>query len=268
VTVAPVDVKAVVRQADAPEKSPIPASAPTPALAAGDTVDRTPVSVDIPVLAAAESADGHRSSGKGHDSNREGHAREDGDRSSTGVSLTAAQPSAERADTRDVPPSAAQPARQALTLMHGAAPVLVQLQHLDAPVAVANEPAASSTPAADTTERIVQSLKLQAIRGGGDAVLQLRPEHLGPISISLRVENGAVSAVITADHPGVAEWLQSNQQSLRDGLQASGLQLERFVVQRDGQSPTDRQRREWLESRRRDLRRRAPPSDSTFEISM
>ena len=114
----------------------------------------------------------------------------------------------------------------------------------------------------------MQSLKLQVQRGGGDAVLHLEPEHLGPVAISLRVENGAVSAVFTAEHPAVAEWLQSNQQSLRDGLQASGLNLERFVVQRDGQSPSDRQRREWVESRRRDLRRRLPQTDSTFEISV
>ena len=153
-------------------------------------------------------------------------------------------------------------------LVHGTAPVLTQATLLRPPTVASSEAPALATPAPDTADRIVQSLKLQVQRGGGDAVLHLQPDHLGPVAISLRVENGSVSAVITAEHPGVAEWLQSNQQSLRDGLQESGLHLERFVVQRDGQPPSDRQRREWAESRRRDFRRRLPQPDSTFEISM
>ena len=156
----------------------------------------------------------------------------------------------------------------AVTTLHGAAPLPIQPALLAGP-AVATEPSAATTaPAPDTADRIVQSLKFQVARGGGDAVLHIQPEHLGPVAISLRVEDGAVSAVITAEHPAVAEWLQSNQQSLRDGLEASGLHLERFVVQRDGQSPSDRQRREWLDARRRDHRRRSPQPDSTFEISI
>ena len=168
----------------------------------------------------------------------------------------------------DAPAINAHAARQPVTALHSAAPSLVPVPHVDAPAATLTEAAALSTPAPDTAERIFQSMKFQMGRGGGDAVVHLRPEHLGPVSITLRVENGAVSAVISAEHPGVAEWLQSNQQSLREGLEASGLQLERFVVQRDGQSPSDRQRREWFEARRRDFRRRLPASDSTFEISM
>src|SRR5699024_9185352 len=32
-------------------------------------------------------------------------------------------------------------------------------------------------PEADTRDRLIQSLRMQFLRGGGDAVLQLRPEH-------------------------------------------------------------------------------------------
>ena len=48
---------------------------------------------------------------------------------------------------------------------------------------------------ATTPHRLVQSLRMQFLRGGGDAVVQLRPEHLGPVTVSLRVEAGAASVV-------------------------------------------------------------------------
>jgi flagellar hook-length control protein FliK len=123
------------------------------------------------------------------------------------------------------------------------------------------------TPAADTSERIVQSLRLQFQRGGGDAIVHIKPEHLGPLTVSLRVENGTVSARVIADNPAVVEWLQSNEHTLRDGLKANGLQLDRLVINRD-QDPSSRTpHRESPESRRGPLRR---PSEgqSTFEITV
>lgn len=173
----------------------------------------------------------------------------------------------ERAESRESSAAALPPSRATAALVHGTAPVVTQATLLQPPVVMSGDAPAVAAPAPDTADRIVQSLKLQVQRGGGDAVLHLEPEHLGPVAITIRVENGVVSAVITAEHPGVAEWLQSNQQSLREGLQSSGLHLERFVVQRDGQSPSDRQRREWAGNQRA-FRRRLPQTDSTFEISV
>jgi flagellar hook-length control protein FliK len=185
-----------------------------------------------------------------------------------GTRSSSSRPFVERAESRE-PVSSETSVPRAAVLVHGTAPVISQATLVAPLTPIAGEArAAIATPAPDTADRIVQSLKLQVQRGGGDAIVHLQPEHLGPVAISLRVENGAVSAVITAEQPAVAEWLQSNQQSLRDGLQASGLHLERFVVQRDGQSPSDRQRREWADARRREFRRRSPQTDSTFEISV
>jgi flagellar hook-length control protein FliK len=176
------------------------------------------------------------------------------------------------ADTREAPeaaaPSSASATSRPVTIVHTAAPAMLPPQLPEAVATVTSTSSAAATLASDTADRIVQSMRMQYQRGGGDAVLQIRPDHLGPVTISLRVENGVVSAVVSADHPAAAEWLQSNQQSLKESLQQSGLHLERFVVQRDGQSPSDRQRREWLDARRRDLRRRAPQQDSTFEITI
>jgi flagellar hook-length control protein FliK len=119
--------------------------------------------------------------------------------------------------------------------------------------------------APESADSIVQSMRLQYQRGGGDAVVHIKPEHLGPVSISLRVENGAVSAVVHAESGEVAEWLKANEQVLRDGLASSGLHLERFAVRRDGHPPD---RRPWRPPESPDRRRRGLQPESTFEITV
>lgn len=124
----------------------------------------------------------------------------------------------------------------------------------------------ADVPAADTADHLVQSMRMQFLRGGGDAIVHIRPEHLGPVTISLRVEDGAVAARIVTDNPAVAEWLQSNEHALRDGLKGSGLQLERLVVHRDGQSPGHGREREA--AARKPPQRRPANGASTFEITV
>jgi flagellar hook-length control protein FliK len=263
-----VDAKVITPATTAPPVAPA-ASAPSAAKYAAAPVDSTGASQPVPIeLPPVPRGTGER---RGQDERRpagDEQARDASDRPvAERAAIASALPIADRAEAQEAPASPAAPARSsAVTLLHGAAPVALDHAPLPA-LAAADSAAPAAALAPDTADRIVQSLRFQVARGGGDAVLHLQPEHLGPVAISLRVGNGAVSAVITADHPAVAEWLQSNQQSLREALEASGLQLERFIVQRDGQSPSDRQRREWLEARRRDFRRRAPQTDSTFEIS-
>jgi flagellar hook-length control protein FliK len=122
-------------------------------------------------------------------------------------------------------------------------------------------------PAADTTDRLVQSLRMQFQRGGGDAVVHIRPEHLGPLTVSVRVENGVVSARVHADNPLVVEWLQSNEQTLREGLRSSGLHLDRLVIHRDDDPSARTPQREDARGRR-DQRRRQDSAQSTFEITV
>ena len=150
--------------------------------------------------------------------------------------------------------------------IHG--PVLTQ------PAAVVAEAASAATfqtPRAplppETADPIIQSLRMQYQLGGGDAVVHIKPEHLGPVSVSVRVENGVVSAVVNADNPAVAEWLKANEHILRDGLASSGLHLERFAVRRDGQ-PSDDRGRHWRPPADQARRRRALQPESTFEISV
>jgi flagellar hook-length control protein FliK len=85
------------------------------------------------------------------------------------------------------------------------------------------------------------------------------------VTVSLRVEQGSVEAHITAADPVVAEWLRAHQDSLREGLQANGLTLDRLAIDRDGRSPDRRERREPPPRQR--FRPSSEPQ-STFELTI
>jgi flagellar hook-length control protein FliK len=137
-----------------------------------------------------------------------------------------------------------------------------------APAAAVLSPAPSSaateTPGADNVGRLVQAMRVIARPGAWEANVRLNPEHLGDVSIAVRVERNAVTAVVNAESAGVCEWLESQEQAVRNGMAEHGLQLDRFVVQRDGQ------RREAPEQEqqqgRRARRGRQAATTERFEI--
>jgi flagellar hook-length control protein FliK len=102
----------------------------------------------------------------------------------------------------------------------------------------------------------------------------LKPEHLGSVQVSLKIENGAITATVQADVASVRQWLESQQDTLRTGLAEQGLRLERFVVERpvvdsegDRQaSPEDAQQREHR--RRQHQRRMSQKDQSVFEVTV
>jgi flagellar hook-length control protein FliK len=155
------------------------------------------------------------------------------------------------------------------SIVAGAPPNIAshRLAEFEAAARASESAVLAHTPASDTSERLVQSLRLQFQRGGGDAIVQIKPEHLGPVTVSLRVENGAVSARVVADNPTVVEWLQSNEHTLREGLKANGLQLDRLVIHRD-QDPSGRTPQRETPHSRRAPQRRSPGRQSTFEITV
>jgi flagellar hook-length control protein FliK len=66
--------------------------------------------------------------------------------------------------------------------------------------------------------------------GGGEARLTLRPEYLGEVTIALRVEDGGVTAHVSATAPEVRAWVSEHQALLRETLSGQGLQLNRLLV--------------------------------------
>jgi flagellar hook-length control protein FliK len=121
------------------------------------------------------------------------------------------------------------------------------------------------TPAqtAENVSRMIESMRVQWRQGVPEATVRLNPEHLGEVTISIRVDRGAVTATVHAETPEVQQWLETQQDRLRSGLADQGLSLERFVVSRDRQ-----QQREQRQQQGPRYRMPAEPQGQRFEITV
>ena len=130
-------------------------------------------------------------------------------------------------------------------------------------------PTPAHIPEADTVRQLVQTMRMQFRDGIGDAVVRLRPEHLGEVSISLRVDQQSVSATVHAEVAAVRQWLESQEASLRSGLAEQGLHLEKFVVREDPQQNQQQADHEEAQRRNRQARRqRDTEGEPRFEITV
>ena len=123
------------------------------------------------------------------------------------------------------------------------------------------------TPATgeQVVQQLVSSMKLQWKNGVGEARLHLRPDALGQVSVSLRVESGAVTAVVRAESAQVQEWILQHQQTLRDQLEASGLTLGELVVEPDDRGQGDAREQATHQRRRQPPRRTTDVETPRFE---
>ncbi len=122
---------------------------------------------------------------------------------------------------------------------------------IDLPLAPAAAAVPPPTVADQVVEQIVASLKMQWKDGVGEAKLHLRPDALGAVTVTLRVEHGAVTAVVRAESAQVQEWVLQHQQSLRQQMEAAGLRLEELVVSPDDQREPKQDEDASPESQRR-----------------
>jgi flagellar hook-length control protein FliK len=88
-------------------------------------------------------------------------------------------------------------------------------------------------------QQIVRAARLQWNAGVGEARLRLHPEHLGEVTIALRVEQGNVTATLAAANQTVAEWMRSHRAELQSSLVEQGLTLASLEVVVD---PDERRR--------------------------
>jgi hypothetical protein len=119
----------------------------------------------------------------------------------------------------------------------------------------------------DLRRQIVQTIRMQWLNGVGDVRVTLQPEYLGEITVSLRVEQGTVSAHVNAEVPEVRAWITAHEPLLRAGLSDQGLTLDRLVVaERTPESqpgPDERRRAPRPEPK---TAPRRPQDSATFEI--
>ncbi len=96
--------------------------------------------------------------------------------------------------------------------------------------------ATSAKPWAKTAApRVIKQVEnaiLKNLSGGGKRLtLQLKPEHLGSVSVMLSVKNSEVSAVIRADNTEAAKLIADQMESIRQSLEAQGLKVSKLEVQ-------------------------------------
>lgn len=96
--------------------------------------------------------------------------------------------------------------------------------------AQADAPAGRQAEVPDLTPQFVRSLRMQWQGGLGEAKFLLNPEHLGEVSVQLRVGPDGVTAGIQSASPLVRGWIATHADELREALAAHGLDLRALVV--------------------------------------
>jgi flagellar hook-length control protein FliK len=110
--------------------------------------------------------------------------------------------------------------------------------------------------------QVVRGLQVQIAAGGGDMTLTLNPEHLGTVTIEVKVDQQRVVATLTSDTPAVRGWMAAHEQDLKSGLADVGLSLDELVVRED-----DRRQGDPREQAQPERRRKAKADeDATFEV--
>ncbi|HEY6359864.1 MAG TPA: flagellar hook-length control protein FliK [Vicinamibacterales bacterium] len=135
-----------------------------------------------------------------------------------------------------------------------------------APVVVAAPATGSTNVDAENVHNLVEAMRITAKAGGWEATVRLKPEHLGEVTIALRVDGKNVSAVVQAESAGVRQWLMSQEEAVRSGLSEHGLQLDRFAVSRDGQRREAEHQQPQHQQRRRGQRQADSGSQPRFEV--
>jgi hypothetical protein len=135
-----------------------------------------------------------------------------------------------------------------------------------ADVIVSPDTAELNDARAANIDRLVQALRISGRGGAWEATVRLEPEHLGPVTIAIRVQGGSVSATVDAEAAPVRLWLEAQRDEIRARLGDHGLELERFDVLDDRGRSADQERRAPRDAYRRAPRRLA--STATFEVTV
>lgn len=142
-----------------------------------------------------------------------------------------------------------------------------------APVTVSADSDPVDVLPSSTGSQIVQAIRLQALRDGGQAHIRLDPAQFGEVTVRVRVEQRQVVADIEADSPVVREWIQGNQHVLRQALSGQQLTLDRIEVHEPASTSEPDTRRDGSEaggdresSSRQRRERRSRGDEPQFEV--
>lgn len=78
--------------------------------------------------------------------------------------------------------------------------------------------------------QVLEQVQVKLGKGQSEMRLELKPEHLGPLSLKVSIEDGLVTANFTVARGVVKEVLQANLAELRNALEQQGLKVDQFNV--------------------------------------
>lgn len=106
-----------------------------------------------------------------------------------------------------------------------------QLQKSDPGIGVsANEVKAASAPMVNdhynVVSQIVEHAKMVNRTNNSEMVIQLKPEHLGELTLKVLVENGSVSTTFHSNNPDVRSVIEASLNQLRQEMSNQGLKVD------------------------------------------
>ncbi|MFI4896525.1 MAG: flagellar hook-length control protein FliK [Phycisphaerales bacterium JB059] len=107
---------------------------------------------------------------------------------------------------------------------------------------VTQAPQAKATPESRARPVLAQVSRGMASilrQQGGNLTLRLRPDTLGDLKISLRVQNGGVEATFKADNAQARELLTNSMSQLKETLEANGVRVDQLRVEHENTRPQD-----------------------------
>lgn len=107
------------------------------------------------------------------------------------------------------------------------------------PTTVAAPPQAPISPQ-NVMEQIVNHMRFEVRGDIAEIRIQLKPEHLGEVSLRIAAQNGIVVAQFVAESQRVKEIIESNFSQLRDSLEQQGINISEIEVS-VAQDDADRQ---------------------------
>jgi len=85
--------------------------------------------------------------------------------------------------------------------------------------------------------QLTETMKVEIKGNTSEMKLQLKPEHLGDVSLKIVTQNGVVTAQFVAESQRIKEIIEAGFSQLRDALQQQGIQLSQLsVTVGDGQN--------------------------------
>ena len=82
-----------------------------------------------------------------------------------------------------------------------------------------------------TIESIVKQVKYQFSRGVNEIKIELEPKFLGKMKMKIRMEDNQLTAKVNVETAEVKRVIETNLDKLRESLQESGVEIEKFDVQ-------------------------------------